>query len=629
MKLGSIIVVCDKLLPKMHTERNAKVLGVTTVGRKVLLFYSLLQDAQPIIQLDSSSDGYSFNKYRANLDISSRGKIKVNVTQCSNLHISKFGKKHLLAFKLRQKKQEYLNIAVSDDLWHFRKIGKISTLKETGMIVPNYKFRRKYVLYYGEKSINIAFSENLKTWQIPQKIVLEPQSDYNQDSLFKIGTLLSTDEGILIIYSSQNNYDGHIKLSLRAALFDKKNPEKLLWRSLAPFWELPEEWIKKKITLVGVVVLNGKLISYWNTEDGIMAVDLPSVKQLLDWKPSLSSLLLNRVKENPILKPILNHFWESKAVFNAAALYDKDKVHLIYRAIGNQDTSVLGYAASPDGINIDKRLEEPAYLPIPLEHKIPSFSPFPSVYISGGGGYGGCEDPRLTKIKDRIYMTYVTYDGCNPPRVALTSIEADEFYNQRWNWEKPVLISPPGMVDKNACILSEKIKEKYVIFHRIFPNILIDFVDDLNFDGKTKWLKGDFAIKPRSTFWDSRKVGVGPPPIKTDDGWLLIYHGVGDQDPARYKVGAMLLDLNDPTRVLYRSNRPILEPVEKYENEGFKSGVVYPCGAVDINNQLLVYYGGADMVLCAASANLSDFIGELKYSGEATLRPIKLSKVRN
>ncbi len=468
----------------MNTERDVKVLGVTSVGRKVLLFYSLLQNTPPIIQLYSSSDGHSFDKYHTNLDVFSRGKSKVNVTQCSNFHISTFGKKYLLTFKLRQKKKEHLNTAVSDDLWHFRKIGKISTLKETGMIVPDYKFRGKYVLYYGEKSINIAFSENLKTWQIPKKIVLEPQNAYNQNSLFNIGSLLPTDEGILIIYSSQNNYDGYNKLSLQVALFDKKNPGKLLWRSLTPLWELPEEWIKKKITLAGAVVLNGKLISYWNTEDGIMVVDLPSVKQLLDRKSSLSSLSLKRVKENPILKPIENHFWESKAVFNAAALYDKNKVHLIYRAIGNQDASVLGYAASTDGINIDKRSEGPAYLPIPLERGIPSSSPFPSPYMSGGGGYGGYEDPRLTKIKDRIYMTYVAYDGYNPPRVALTSIKADDFHNQSGNCEKPVLMSPPGVVDKIACILPEKIKGKYVIFHRIFPNILIDFVDDLNLNAR-------------------------------------------------------------------------------------------------------------------------------------------------
>ena len=92
-----------------------------------------------------------------------------------------------------------------------------------------------------------------------------------------------------------------------------------------------------------------------------------------------------------------------------------------------------------------------------------------------------------------------------------------------------MLISPPHIIDKNACILPEKINGKYVIFHRVFPNILIDFVDDLDFDGKTRWLAGQYEIPVRalSSDWDSRKVGCGPPPLKTKDGWLLIYQAVG------------------------------------------------------------------------------------------------------
>jgi len=97
---------------------------------------------------------------------------------------------------------------------------------------------------------------------------------------------------------------------------------------------------------------------------------------------------------------------------------------------------------------------------------------------------GGCEDPRLTRIDKQVYMTYVAYNGYSQPRVALSSFMFDDFINKKWNWKKPVLISPPNIVDKNACILPEKINDKYVIFHRVFPNILIDFVDDLDLTGK-------------------------------------------------------------------------------------------------------------------------------------------------
>jgi predicted GH43/DUF377 family glycosyl hydrolase len=337
--------------------------------------------------------------------------------------------------------------------------------------------------------------------------------------------------------------------------------------------------------------------------------------------------VLRRFAGNPILRPETTHWWESKAVFNPAAIYEGGKVHILYRALGDTDTSVLGYASSRDGFHIDERLDQPVYVPR---------EPFEGVgtvrqaevelsdnYTSGGSFAGGCEDPRLTRIDDRVYMTYVAYDGCSSPRIALSSINIDDFLNKNWKWKKPVLISKPDIVDKNACILPEKINGKYVIFHRIFPEILIDFVDDLDFDGKGKWLEGQFKIPiiESSSGWDSRKVAAGPPPMRTKDGWLFIYHAIDEKDEFRYKMGAMLLDIKYPPRVIARTTHPILEPLAWYENEGLKTGVIYPCGAVILNDQLFVYYGGADMVVCVATAKMNEFMSQLSYEHE----PIQVS----
>jgi predicted GH43/DUF377 family glycosyl hydrolase len=334
-------------------------------------------------------------------------------------------------------------------------------------------------------------------------------------------------------------------------------------------------------------------------------------------------LVMERFDDNPILEPKPERRWESKAVFNPGALYEVGRVHLVYRAIGDSNTSVLGYASSPDGLHFDERLEEPIYIPRePFEGVRPDSSPrsfsYASGYVSGGGWMGGCEDPRLTRIDNRVFMTYVAFDGCSHPRVALTSIAYDDFLAKNWQWRKPVLISPPGVIDKNACILPEKVDGQYVIFHRIFPDILIDFLDDLDFDGKTKWLKGQFRIGTRADYWDSRKVAAGPTPIKTEAGWLLIYHAVGERAPDSYKIGAMLLDQKDPTRVLARSSEPILEPQAWYETRGLKSDVVYPCGSVVIGNRLFIYYGGADRVVCVASANLGELLEQLIHNGAKT-----------
>jgi len=329
--------------------------------------------------------------------------------------------------------------------------------------------------------------------------------------------------------------------------------------------------------------------------------------------------VLLRYEGNPLLRPVLHHPWESKAAFNPGALLVGRRVHIVYRAIGDSDISTLGYASSRDGLRMEERLNYPVYVPREPFEGTSSSRPVDVVeptgdYASGGGDFGGCEDPRLTRVGDRIYMTYVAYDGYSPPRIALSSIGVSDFVNKRWRWKKPVLISEPGITNKNACILPEKVQGKFVIFHRVFPDILVDYVDDFDFDGETRWLEAKDTIKPRKYFWDSLKVGAGAPPIKTDVGWLYIYQAVDDMDPLyHYKIGAMLLDLEHPARVLARATVPVLEPRASYEFNGWKSGVLYPCGAVVVRDRLMVYYGAADKVACVATAKLRLFMEKLLH----------------
>ena len=311
---------------------------------------------------------------------------------------------------------------------------------------------------------------------------------------------------------------------------------------------------------------------------------------------------LERFEGNPIIKPIEEHTWEKGATFNPGAVFEGGKVHILFRAMDDENTSRLGYASSEDGLHIDERLTEPIY--VPREDFEKKASP----------GNSGCEDPRLTKIGDKLYMLYTAYDARNPTRVALTSIKISDILNKNWNWERPVLISPPGIDDKNACILPETIEGKYAIFHRIHPCIWIDFVDSLEFAGN-KWIKGSTWFKIRSDKWDSRKIGIAAPPIKTNYGWVLIYHGLSEQD-LKYRLGAMLLDLKNPTQAIARLNYPILEPEEWYENEGLRSGTVFACGAVVIKDKLFVYYGGADKYVCVATTNFNALLEELKSKAE-------------
>lgn len=325
----------------------------------------------------------------------------------------------------------------------------------------------------------------------------------------------------------------------------------------------------------------------------------------------ITALGLNKSEKNPIIVPNKENKWESQQTFNPAAVLENGKVHLLYRALGDDGISRVGYAISENGIDIEERLDNPIFTyHSGLKIQTHAIMPEWHQHYNSGGSWSGCEDPRITKIDGKIYMCFVAFDGYNEPAVAITNIKLDDFLKRKWKWGGVKMISQPGIIDKSACIFPEKIKGKYVIMHRIFPNILIDYVDSLDF-GNGKYLKGEYQIKIRKTKWDSRKIGAGAPPIKTKDGWLLIYYGVDNKDDSKYKIGAMLLDLENPAKVLYRTDEPILEPIEWYENGGNKFGVVYPCGAVVIKNRLFVYYGGADSFVCVATADLNSFLKEL------------------
>jgi predicted GH43/DUF377 family glycosyl hydrolase len=343
---------------------------------------------------------------------------------------------------------------------------------------------------------------------------------------------------------------------------------------------------------------------------------------------------LKKLEHNPIIAPSL-YPWESKATFNPTAFEHDGKIHIIYRAIGNDDSSVLGYAYTYDGLNIEGR---------PTYHIYKRFFDYnengPKIdYISGGGWSGGCEDPRLALIDDIVYMIFTAFDGWGSVRIALTSIKLDDFKNKKWNWKNAVMISPPGEINKNWVLFPEKINPvrsregsqrpstsngvngKFAILHSFYPKILIDYFDSLDELNGKNFIKSN-NIRPidYTRGWDSWFRGVGPSPIKTKDGWLILYHAMDHRNPDRYRMGAMLLDLKDPTKILHRSKSPILEPEEDYENNGYKWGVVYSCGAVVKDGELFVYYGGADKFVCVASIKLADLIEDLKKDKDVKLK---------
>ncbi len=425
---------------------------------------------------------------------------------------------------------------------------------------------------------------------------------------------VKTDAGWLFIYSYITNYISDQKeFGIEAVILDYNNPTKILGRTektlIKPEMDYELSGVVQNVVFPsGAIIKDDKLYVYYGAADTRTCVaycDLNMlIGEILPRKKGATPILpfenrksFKRFEGNPIIKPAAELEWQKSGTFNPAAIYLDNKVHIIYRAQGEDGVSVFGYASSKDGLHIDEHLHVPIYVPRESFEKKP------------GKGNSGCEDPRITKIDNKLYLTYTAYDGVNPPRVAMSSITVADFLNKNWNWEKPKLISPPGSDDKDACITKYKSGEGYLAFHRLGSEIWVDFLHDLEF-ANNKFLSGSIIAQTRSDKWDNLKIGISAPPIETDKGLLLIYHGVTRQNNF-YSVGAMLLDPNDPRKILGRIDEPILSPTEPYELHGQIPNVVFPCGAVVINDIIYLYYGGGDSVVGAATMPLKDLLNLL------------------
>jgi len=613
-----------KLKTFAETDKGISVLGVFSYNERVYLYFRLPSDSPSRFRVAISRDGFSFELEKRQLSVKKGLTLNEDITLCDSFNISEYAGHFLLVYVKRKNNKALLEKAWSDDLLSWNYEGNMIPLCQKSIIALNYTHKGKSILYSSKTSIFAYFSADLIHWKKEEGEVLSPRDGYFDSKELIAEFAINSEKGILLLYRSEVENVNNIGI----ALFNRDHPTHLLWRGINPVWTQPKEWKKKKVELIGIALHGTNILTYWQVINKAIYVSICAIYKESDGHTSKDvSLKLKRPAHNPLISPKNHNAWEAFNTFNPAAIYDDGKVHILYRAQGYDYFSALGYATSQDGTHINERLSYPVYIPSMSFEKNNDQQPsrVSTQYVSGGG-YGGCEDPRLTRIDDRYYLTYVAFDGVNPPRIALTSIARDNFLNKRWLWERPVLISPPGIVAKSAIIFPKKIGGKYVVMHRIYPDILIDFVDSLNFNGKF-WLKGEYKISPRKNKWDSRKIGAGAPPLETKAGWLLIYQSVGEQDPGRYKIGAMLLDLKDPTKVLCRSQSPILEPETTYENNGFKAGVVYPCGAVIIDKTLYVYYGAADSYVCVATANLDEFLSELQYSEITCLTTPVIEKI--
>jgi predicted GH43/DUF377 family glycosyl hydrolase len=568
---------------------------------------------------------------------------KEHLADVTDIRVSEVLEDRIMTYTTMREGVRELRVAVHDDtdemdVWDVPSVNR--HLIGSGMIVSEYMHDGQYVLFYGDSDIRVAFSKNLVAWHTGGRPLAAPRKDNFDPGPLKVISAVTIEQGILVIYESRHARRGRVSISYGLVLCAREDPERVIWRSDETLGS-HAFLAKSEPRTLGAIVYEKTISLYLSSlKEKLIIFDVANPYSTYSAhttegkksKQLAEATRLHRFRQNPVMSPTQLE-WESMAVFNPAAFVDRDRIHLLYRAMGPDGVSRLGYASSSDGVHFDERLDYPVYIPTAgyghpstkheRVHKKYDLELYPS-----GGGWAGCEDPRVVVIDGHAYMTFVAFDGWSFIRQALTAIPLEDLHHKKWTWRKPVLISPPGQTHKNWVIFPEKINGKFAILHGLSPKIHIEYVDSIDgFDGKT-YIESlppaggrGYNDDQRKHHWDNRVRGAGAPPLKTPLGWLLLYHANDKRDPGKYKLGAMLLDLQNPTKVLYRSSTPLLEPDEWYENDG-KVGVVYTCGAVIVGENLIVYYGGGDKHIAVARTNVEHFLKAL-----TTNRPVSLTRV--
>lgn len=296
--------------------------------------------------------------------------------------------------------------------------------------------------------------------------------------------------------------------------------------------------------------------------------------------------LVKRYSGNPILtKDDIPYPVET--VHNAGMTRYGDRIIMLFRSHLRNGRSIIGVAESDDGFNF---IVSPEPFIVPSKEGV--FAEYEASSV---------EDPRICFIEGEYLITYSVYSQ-HGMRIALAKTRDFK------TLERVSLITQADM--RNIVIFPEKFNGRYARLDRphseINPwSVWLSWSPDL-----IHWGDSEIVMKPVPYHWDASKIGPGATPIRTDRGWLNIYHGVIEtMDGAVYRLGVALHDLNNPATIIGVSDEWILSPQDPWELTGYVHNVVFTCGAVeDDKGDLIIYWGGADTVMCAGTAHLDDLV---------------------
>lgn len=296
--------------------------------------------------------------------------------------------------------------------------------------------------------------------------------------------------------------------------------------------------------------------------------------------------IVKRYKGNPILTKD-DVPYPVATVHNAGVVKSGDRYIMVFRSHQYNGRSILGLAESTDGYSFKVR---PEPFMVPSRHGV--FAEYEEY---------GIEDPRICQIDGDYLITYSAYSR-HGVRIGLARTRDFE------SLERIALITQAD--HRNVVLFPKKFRGRYARLDRphseISPwSIWISYSPDL-----VHWGDSKVIVKPACYHWDEMKIGPGATPFQTEKGWLSIYHGVFQtMDGAVYRLGAMLHDLDDPSRVLGVADEWILQPEDPWEVTGYVHNVVFCCGAVpEDDGTVKIYWGGADKVMCAGTAIISELV---------------------
>ena len=330
-------------------------------------------------------------------------------------------------------------------------------------------------------------------------------------------------------------------------------------------------------------------------------------------------MTIKRCSRNPIVVPGQADY-RRVSVFNPGVIFDNGEFFMYERAAGSLRPfkTSIGLLKSKDGVNFTLASDKPVFTGVMLG--------FPD---------GSVEDARVVKIDGLFYMCYALQPyafDCWPTGIAVPDYYPEHYPEWKDNKTEPMITrsgiavshdginfkqlcytTPPEIDDRDNALFPEKINGKFAIIRRPMqyvgeaygtdlPGIWISFSDDL-----LSWSKPELVATAENPDWEGLKIGAAATPLKTEKGWLLLYHGVDSKSV--YRVGAMLLDLNNPRKVIARTKNPVMQPQEHYEKFGLViNNTVFPTANLIHNGEIYIYYGCCDTCISLATVSLDEML---------------------